>query len=159
MKLKTNLVAILLITLFSPSLLAEIPVYGVIINTKNTPHLEAVENGLRAGATSKKADLYLQAPQTKNTEQMIELCNSMLDRKPNVLLIATPDAATFSPCLDKAKKLDIPVVGISHSTDSFQNKHISSVVLTSETDNPHMIGIKAIELASKAINPDTEDGA
>ena len=159
MKLNLFLVAISISALFSPTLRAEIPVYGVIIDTADSAYREAVEDGLRQGATIEKADIYLQTLESNSADQMVSLCNNMLDRKPNVLLITTADATTLTSCLDKAGKLDIPVVAISDSTEAFQNKHITSVVLADEADNPHMVGLKAIEQAAQVIKNQFSDGA
>ncbi len=151
-------VAISVVAVISPPLKAETPVYGVMLHS-GSPYWEAVKKGLVEGASLAQADIYLQATQENTAQPDVELCSSMLDRKPNVLLLATPDTIDYSTCLEKARWLNIPVVGISDSINATQNTDITSFTMVNEADNPHSLGVKAMEVASQAIASANTDGA
>ena len=127
----------MLLALYSGTTLAEIPVYGVVISAPTTPYWSAVERGLKDGAFEEQADYYLQtAENNPSAEAQLELCNNMLDRKPNVILVAALDAKGLSPCLKKAQSLNIPSIGLGdtpHQTEIYDTG-IASVVQSNQDE-------------------------
>lgn len=128
---RVNVSTTILLAVFSGAALAEIPVYGVVMDVPNTPYWNAVELGLKEGAFEENADYYLQAVEKNQTAAtQLSVCNNMLDRKPNVILVAAMDATVLSSCLKKAESLNIPAIALADTPQSTQiyNTGISSVV-------------------------------
>ena len=128
---RVNIAATILMAVFSGATLAEIPVYGVIMNAPTTPYWNAVALGLKEGAFEENADYYLQAVENDQTaDTQLAMCNNMLDRKPNVILVAAMDAVGLSSCLKKAESLNIPAIALADTPQSIQiyNTGVDSVV-------------------------------
>ena len=118
---RVNIAATILMAVFSGATLAEIPVYGVIMSTPTTPYWNAVALGLKEGAFEENADYYLQAVENdQTTAAQLAICNNMLDRKPNVILVAAMDAEGLSSCLKKAESLNIPAIALADTPQSIQ---------------------------------------
>ena len=118
---RVNIAATILLAVFSGATLAEIPVYGVIMSTPTTPYWNAVALGLKEGAFEENADYYLQAVENdQTTAAQLAICNNMLDRKPNVILVAAMDAEGLSSCLKKAESLNIPAIALADTPQSIQ---------------------------------------
>ena len=118
---RVNIATSILLTVFSGATLAEIPVYGVIMSTPTTPYWNAVALGLKEGAFEENADYYLQAvANDQTTAAQLAMCNNMLDRKPNVILVAAMDAEGLSSCLKKAESLNIPAIALADTPQSIQ---------------------------------------
>ena len=128
---RVNIAATILMAVFSGATLAEIPVYGVIMSTPTTPYWNAVALGLKEGAFEENADYYLQAVENdQTTAAQLAICNNMLDRKPNVILVAAMDAEGLSSCLKKAESLNIPAIALADTPQSIEiyNTGVASVI-------------------------------
>lgn len=127
-----------LLTATASGLHAETPVYGVLASSPDTPYWRAMELGLRDGASEEMVDYYAQSVDlsvgTAETNSALEICRSMLDRKPNILLVALPDVATLPACFEKAQRLNIPVIIIGSSSAEQDDNYISSTVMTDHNE-------------------------
>lgn len=158
-----TILAILSIAVVSASKLhAETQVYGVLTNTPDTPYWQSVQLGLREGAHAEQVDYYAQTLKNAEPNTVLTMCNSMLDRKPNILLVALPDSTALSTCFEKAQGLNIPVISIGDSDIQHGSENISSFVLT---DHNEAAAIGASYIASTlgsnaegtVIIPDTKE--
>lgn len=123
--------AVLFLVINSPATLhAEIPVYGVLTITPDTPYWRAVELGLREGANAEQVEYYVETLDRNNPTNALERCQAMLERKPNILLVALPDASALPPCFEKAQFLSIPVIAIITTDTGQHDRNISSFIQT-----------------------------
>jgi len=122
--LATMAVATTLFTaLFSSPVRAEVPVYGVLMGSSVTSYWNAVQLGLKDGAEQEQAEYYLPSVGNDLTaDAKLSTCHLMLQRKPNVILIAHSDGSLLTACLEKAQELNIPVIGLGNTRDQKQSE-------------------------------------
>lgn len=138
---RVTIATTILLALYASAALAEKPVYGVIIDAPATPYWTAVELGLKDGAQGEQVEYYFQPVGTSEAaESPLTVCNNMLDRKPNVILVAAMDVSGLSPCVAKAENLNIPVIGLGDTSQSvqFENTGIASIVQTNHEETAAM---------------------
>jgi ABC-type sugar transport system substrate-binding protein len=68
---------------------ADKPVYGVLMKTLSNPFWGAMELGVREGAKNAGVEYFLQAVESDQAaEPQLNTCNTMLERKPAVMITA-----------------------------------------------------------------------
>jgi D-allose transport system substrate-binding protein len=99
------------------------PVYGVLMKTLANPFWGAMEQGVKAGADAAGVEYYLQAAESDQAaEPQLNLCNTMLERKPAVMITAAINSNILLPCLKKANEMNIPVVDLDGNLDPAVNE-------------------------------------
>ncbi len=92
--------------------------YGVLMKTLANPFWGAMELGVKEGAASVGVDYYLQAVESDQAaEPQLNVCNTMLERTPAVMITAAINSTILLPCLKKANELGIPVVDLDGNLD------------------------------------------
>ncbi len=144
--MKTKLITVIATTLwFSTTANAETLVFGVLAKSLSQPFWASMENGLKESSKSAQVDYYLQAVgKDQPAEQELNTCNLMLQRKPNVLLTAAVDTAALQPCLERALKLNIPVIDLNGNTES-------TAVAFSVASDQHAVGAQAAEYIAQQL--------
>lgn len=140
-----------LLLLITPGLHAETPVYGVLASNSDSPYWRTLELGMREGANDEEVEYYGHSVDATDADAAAQRCNSILDRKPNVLLVALPDISMLPTCFDKAQSLNIPVISIGNSNNQLSDRKM----LTITTDHNETASITAEYLASLS---NTTDG-
>ncbi|MBV9429275.1 MAG: substrate-binding domain-containing protein, partial [Bradyrhizobiaceae bacterium] len=73
----------------SCALAADKPVYGVLMKTLSNPYWGAVEQGVRAAAKEADVEYFtLAAESDQAAEPQLNACNTMLEKKPVVMITA-----------------------------------------------------------------------
>jgi len=93
-------------------------VYGVLMKTLSNPFWGAMEQGVQDGAADAGVEFYLQAVESDQAaEPQLNVCNTMLERKPTVMITAAINSTNLLPCLKQATDMGIPVVDLDANLD------------------------------------------
>ncbi len=118
LRLKTAVLASAVMLMGSTALAADKPLYGVLMKTLANPFWGAMEQGVKAGADAAGVEYYLQAVESDQAaEPQLNTCNTMLERKPAVMITAAINSTILLPCLKKANEMKIPVVDLDNNLD------------------------------------------
>ena len=118
LRLKAALLASAVMLIGSTALAADKPLYGVLMKTLANPFWGAMEQGVKAGAEAAGVEYYLQAVESDQAaEPQLNTCNTMLERKPAVMITAAINSNILLPCLKKANEMKIPVVDLDNNLD------------------------------------------
>ncbi len=94
------------------------PVYGVLMKTLANPFWGAMEMGVKEGARAAGVEYYLQAVESDQAaESQLNVCNTMLERKPVAMITAAINSTNLLPCLKRANEMDIKVVDLDGNLD------------------------------------------
>src|SRR5271169_4508329 len=94
------------------------PVYGVLMKTLSNPFWGAMEKGVAEGAGKAGVEYFLQAVESDQAaEPQLNACNTMLEKKPAVMITAAINSTILLPCLKHANELKIPVVDLDGNLD------------------------------------------
>ena len=97
---------------------AENRVVGVLLKTLSNPFWGAMEEGIRDAAAATGVEYYLQAVESDQAaEPQLNVCMTMLERKPDVMLVAAINSTNLLPCIKRANELGIPVVDLDANID------------------------------------------
>ena len=97
---------------------ADKPLYGALMKTLANPFWGAMEKGVDAGAQEVGVDLFMQAVESDQAaEPQLNTCNTMLEKKPAVMITAAISSTNLLPCLKRANELKIPVVDLDGNLD------------------------------------------
>jgi D-allose transport system substrate-binding protein len=93
-------------------------VYGVLLKTLSNPFWGAMEEGVQEGAEAAGVEYYLQAVESDQAaEPQLNVCNTMLQRSPDVMLTAAINSTNLLPCLKQANEMGIPVIDLDANID------------------------------------------
>src|SRR5271168_1688188 len=97
---------------------ADKPVYGVLMKTLSNPFWGAMEMGVDVGAKNAAVDIFLDAVESDQAaEPQLNACNTMLQKKPAVMITAAINSTILLPCLKQANEMKIPVVDLDNNLD------------------------------------------
>ena len=92
--------------------------YGVLMKTLSNPFWGAMEEGVKDGSKQAGVDYYLQAVESDQAaEPQLNVCMTMLERKPAVMITAAINSTILLPCLKKANESGIPVIDLDGNLD------------------------------------------
>ena len=116
---------------------ADKPVYGVLLKTLSNPFWGAMEQGIRDGAQEAGVEYFMQAVESDQAaEPQLNTCNTMLERKPKVMITAAINSTILLPCLKRANELGIPVVDLDANLDhAIAEKAGVKIAFTIGSDN------------------------
>jgi D-allose transport system substrate-binding protein len=116
---------------------ADKPVYGVLLKTLSNPFWGAMEQGIRDGAREAGVEYFMQAVESDQAaEPQLNTCNTMLERKPKVMITAAINSTILLPCLKRANELGIPVVDLDANLDhAIAEKAGVKIAFTIGSDN------------------------
>ena len=107
------------LALAASALAADAPVYGVLMKTLSNPFWGAMEQGVRDGAKEENVQYFLQAVESDQAaEPQLNTCNTMLEKKPAVMITAAINSTILLPCLKHANELKAPVIDLDNNLDS-----------------------------------------
>ena len=116
---------------------ADKPVYGVLLKTLSNPFWGAMEQGIRDGAKEAGVEYFMQAVESDQAaEPQLNTYNTMLERKPKVMITAAINSTILLPCLKRANELGIPVVDLDANLDhAIAEKAGVKIAFTIGSDN------------------------
>lgn len=110
--------AVVALAAMTASAQAEDRTYGVLMKTLANPFWGAMELGVRDGAGNAGVEYYLQAVESDQAaEPQLNVCNTMLERSPTVMITAAINSTILLPCLKRANEMGIPVVDLDANLD------------------------------------------
>ena len=130
---------------------ADKPVYGVLLKTLSNPFWGAMEKGIRDGASAADVEYFMQAVESDQAaEPQLNTCNTMLERKPVVMITAAINSTILLPCLKRANEMGMPVVDLDANLDhAIAEKAGVKIAFTIGSDNVAAGGQGADYLVSK----------
>src|SRR5438874_1810870 len=122
MKLRTHLVGAATIAIAlaygAMAQAADKPVFGVLLKTLSNPFWGAMEKGIHDGADAAGVEYFMQAVESDQAaEPQLNTCNTMLERKPAVMITAAINSTILLPCLKQATDSRIAVVDLDANLD------------------------------------------
>ncbi|MDA9991150.1 substrate-binding domain-containing protein [Paracoccaceae bacterium] len=92
--------------------------YGILMKTLSNPFWGAMGAGVEAGAQGASVDYYIQAVESDQAaESQLNVCNTMLERKPVAMITAAINSTNLLPCLKSAQASGIKVVDLDGNLD------------------------------------------
>lgn len=92
--------------------------YGILMKTLANPFWGAMGDGVEAGAQNAGVEYYIQAVESDQAaESQLNVCNTMLERKPVAMITAAINSTNLLPCLKSAQESGIKVVDLDGNLD------------------------------------------
>ena len=92
--------------------------YGVLMKTLSNPFWGAMGLGVEDGAKEAGVKYFSQAVESDQAaEPQLNVCNTMLERKPVAMITAAINSTNLLPCLKKAQEMGIKVVDLDGNLD------------------------------------------
>jgi len=92
--------------------------YGVLMKTLANPFWGAMAQGVKDGADEAGVKYFLQAAESDQAaEPQLNLCNTMLERKPVAMITAAINSTNLLPCLKAAQEAQIKIVDLDNNLD------------------------------------------
>src|SRR5437773_1194465 len=92
--------------------------YGVLMKTLSNPFWGAMNQGVEDGAKEAGVKYFLQAAESDQAaEPQLNLCNTMLERKPVAMITAAINSTNLLPCLKSAQDAGIKIVDLDNNLD------------------------------------------
>ena len=92
--------------------------YGVLMKTLANPFWGAMGQGVEDGAKEAGVQYFVQAAESDQAaEPQLNLCNTMLERKPVAMITAAINSTNLLPCLKAAQDANIKVVDLDGNLD------------------------------------------
>jgi D-allose transport system substrate-binding protein len=92
--------------------------YGVLLKTLANPFWGAMQKGIEDGANEAGVKFFLQAAESDQAaEPQLNLCNTMLERKPVALITAAINSTNLLPCLKSAQNAGMKIVDLDNNLD------------------------------------------
>ena len=114
---KGLIAALALAALAAPAGAAE-PTYGVVLKTLSNPFWGAMAKGIAEGGRQAQVGIFQQAAKSdQDAATQLDLCNTMLERKPAALLASAINSSNLLPCMKSANDQGMPVVDLDANLD------------------------------------------
>ena len=135
------------------------PVYGVLMKTLSNPFWGAMEQGVKEGASEAGVEYFLQAVESDQAaEPQLNTCNTMLERKPAVMITAAINSTILLPCLKQATDMGIPVIDLDANLDhDIAAKAGVKIAFTIGSDN-QAAGAKGADYLAEKLGKDAKGG-
>ncbi len=92
--------------------------YGILMKTLSNPFWGAMGMGVEDGAKEAGVSYFVQAAESDQAaEPQLNLCNTMLERKPVAMITAAINSTNLLPCLKAAQEAGIKVVDLDGNLD------------------------------------------
>lgn len=92
--------------------------YGVLMKTLANPFWGAMGQGVEDGAKEAGVQYFVQAVESDQAaEPQLNVCNTMLERKPVAMITAAINSTNLLPCLKSAQEQGIKVVDLDGNLD------------------------------------------
>lgn len=134
---------------------ADKPVYGVLLKTLANPFWGAMAKGVAEGGRLSDVTLFQQAAQSdQDAATQLNLCTTMLERKPAALIAAAINSSNLLPCMKTANEQNIAVVDLDSNLDpAITAKAGVKVAFRIGSDNTHA-GMQAADFMAQHLGKD-----
>lgn len=136
---------------------ADKPVYGVLMKTLSNPFWGAMEQGVRDGAKEADVQYFLQAVESDQAaEPQLNTCNTMLEKKPVVMITAAINSTILLPCLKHANEEKIPVIDLDNNLDPEITKKAGVEVAFHIGSDNEAAGAKGADYVAQTLGKDAK---
>ena len=134
-----------------PAAHAEDGEYGVLMKTLSNPFWGAMNQGVEDAAKAAGVKYFLQAAESDQAaEPQLNLCNTMLERKPVAMITAAINSTNLLPCLKVAQEAGLKIVDLDGNLDpAILDKEGLKITFRIGSDNVAAGGQGAEYLVSK----------
>ena len=102
----------------SSAFAADKPVYAVLVKSLSNQFFIAAAKGVDEGARKADVDIILAEGQTGQwAESQVSACETILERKPAVMIAAAINSVLLLPCLKHYNEVKIPVVDLDNNLE------------------------------------------
>lgn len=152
----TGMVAVAAALVATPAM-AQDGQYAVLMKTLSNPFWGAMAEGVKEGAKQAGLDYYLQAAENDQAaEPQLNICNTMLQRKPVALITAAINSTNLLPCLKAAQDAGIKVVDLDGNLDpAVLEKENIKITFRIGSDNV-AAGAKAADYMAEKLGKDAK---
>lgn len=92
--------------------------YAILMKTLSNPFWGAMGQGVEEAAKAAGVEYQIQAVESDQAaESQLNVCNTMLERKPTALITAAINSTNLLPCLERAVESGLPVVDLDGNLD------------------------------------------
>jgi ABC-type sugar transport system substrate-binding protein len=141
----------------APALAADKPVYGVLMKTLSNPFWGAMEQGVREGAKEAGVEYFLQAVESDQAaEPQLNVCNTMLQKKPAAMITAAINSTILLPCLKQANEMKIPVADLDGNLDPEITKKAGVEVAFHIGSDNEAAGAKGADYVASVLGKDAK---
>jgi ABC-type sugar transport system substrate-binding protein len=113
-----SIAAIALTYSASSAFAADKPLYAVLMKSLSNAFFSAAAKGVDEGAKKADVEIILAEGQTGQwAESQLNACETMLERKPAVMIAAAINSTILLPCLKHFNEMKIPVVDLDNNLD------------------------------------------
>jgi D-allose transport system substrate-binding protein len=128
------------------------PVYGVLLKTLSNPYWGSVAKGVNDGAAQAGVEAFVQAAESDQAaEPQLNACNTMLERKPAVMLVAAINSTNLLPCLTRAVEQHVAVVNLDNNLDPATTKAAGVPLAFGIGSDNEKAGAKAADFIAKSL--------
>jgi D-allose transport system substrate-binding protein len=119
---------------------------AVLIKGLSNPYWKALSEGADDAAKASGVSLQLQGAQTdQEIEAQLNMCQTMLLKKPDALIFATVNQVNLLPCLKQAQQKNIPLIDVDGSYTKDEATKYGVKVAFSVASNNYELGKKAAQ--------------
>jgi len=148
---RRGVLAALLVSALSGGAWAQPKTVGVLLKNVSNPFWDAAAQGAKDGAKAAGVDVYVLSSQSDaDVGPQLDICNTMLERKTDAMVVAAVNPTGLLPCLAQATKRGIPILDIdSNLIQDIAEKAGVKVANSIGSDNRQAGALGARYLASK----------
>ena len=129
--------------------------YGVLMKTLANPFWGAMSQGVEDGAKAAGVSYYLQAVESDQAaESQLNVCNTMLERKPVAMITAAISSTNLLPCLKKAQEGKIKIVDLDGNLDPAILKSEGIAITFAIGSDNGLAGAQAAEYMAETLGAD-----
>ncbi len=116
---------------------------AVLIKGMSNPYWKTLHDGVIDVAKEIDADVYIQGAQNDDGEAQLNICNTMLLKKPDALIFAAVNNVNLTPCLQKAQEQGVLLVDVDGNVGQEDAKNMGVDVAFSIASDNYDLGKKA----------------
>lgn len=110
---RRGMLAALVLGALSTAASAQPKTVGVLLKNVSNPFWDAANQGAKDGAKAAGVEVYILSAQSDaDVGPQLDICNTMLERKTDALVVAAVNPTGLLPCLAQATKRGIPILDI-----------------------------------------------
>ncbi|RIL11150.1 MAG: LacI family transcriptional regulator, partial [Proteobacteria bacterium] len=144
------LLRVLLLCIFTAGARAEQGIeIAVLLKGMTNPYWKTLHDGVTDYASEKGIEIYIQGVQSdQETEQQLNVCNTMLLKKPKALIFAAVTGVTLAPCLKQASASGVLLVDVDGGMTEQEAAKMGIKLQFSVASDNYQLGKKAADYLS-----------
>lgn len=125
---------------------AENPEFAFILKARGNPFWKTIAEGIKDGAKEAgiNASIY-QIEEDRNSESQLNLCNTIIEKKPTIIVLGAVTKTVGLECYKKALSKNIPVADIDGNVTVAEGEEAHLDLSFSVSSDNYLIGQKAAD--------------